>query len=153
MGLASPPMRFSGLAATSPALGKKTHQAAVSESMRDCPWRKQPKCWRPTRSSPVHFWKSPPLCGAAFVVTTSNRLRRFNWLIVLGQAIAARGKHQPRRLLPNSLSNGSRGACQTAIGRCRSMWRRLPKVRLHGESISDCIIRVVIITLRQRGLL
>ena len=50
--------------------------------------------------SPVHFRKSPPRCGAAFVVTTSNRLRRFNWLIVLGQAIAARGKHQPQQLLP-----------------------------------------------------
>ena len=53
----------------------------------------------PTRSSPVHFRKSPSR-GVAFVVTTSNRLRRFNWLIVPGQAIAAPGKHQPRRLLP-----------------------------------------------------
>ena len=32
-------------------------------------------------------------------------------------------------------------------------WKRLQKVRLHGESISDCIIRVIIITLHQRGLL
>ena len=58
--------------------------------------------WPPVfgKDSPVHFRKSPPRCGAAFVVTTSNRLRRFNWLIVLGQAIAARGKHQPQQLLP-----------------------------------------------------
>ena len=32
-------------------------------------------------------------------------------------------------------------------------WKRLHKVRLHGESISDCIIRVIIVTLHQRGLL
>jgi hypothetical protein len=32
-------------------------------------------------------------------------------------------------------------------------WTSLHKVRLHGESISDCIIRVIIITLHQRGLL
>ena len=31
--------------------------------------------------------------------------------------------------------------------------RRLQKVRLHGESISDCIIRVIIIILQRRGLL
>jgi hypothetical protein len=31
--------------------------------------------------------------------------------------------------------------------------RRLQKVRLHGESISDCIIRVIIITSHRRGLL
>jgi hypothetical protein len=28
------------------------------------------------------------------------RLRQFNWLIVPDQAIAARGKHRPRRLPP-----------------------------------------------------
>jgi hypothetical protein len=32
-------------------------------------------------------------------------------------------------------------------------WKRLQKVRLHGESISDCIVRVIIITLHRRGLL
>lgn len=32
-------------------------------------------------------------------------------------------------------------------------WKRLQKVRLHGESISDCIIRVIIIILQRRGLL
>jgi hypothetical protein len=32
-------------------------------------------------------------------------------------------------------------------------WKRLQKVRLHGESISDCIIRVIIMTLHKRGLL
>jgi hypothetical protein len=32
-------------------------------------------------------------------------------------------------------------------------WKRLQKVRVHGESISDCIIRVIIITLHRRGLL
>ncbi|MGH6740490.1 MAG: hypothetical protein ACREDY_15950 [Bradyrhizobium sp.] len=32
-------------------------------------------------------------------------------------------------------------------------WTWLHKVRLHRESISDCIIRVIIITLHQRGLL
>jgi hypothetical protein len=49
--------------------------------------------------------------AGAFVVTTSSRLRRFNWLIAPDQ------------------------------------------VRLHGKSISDCIIRVIIITLHHRGLL
>jgi hypothetical protein len=32
-------------------------------------------------------------------------------------------------------------------------WQRLQKVRLHGESISDCIIRVIIIIQHRRGLL
>ena len=32
-------------------------------------------------------------------------------------------------------------------------WRRLQKVRLRGESISECIIRVIIITHLKRGLL
>jgi hypothetical protein len=32
-------------------------------------------------------------------------------------------------------------------------WKRLQNLRLHGESISDCIIRVIIITLHQAGLL
>jgi hypothetical protein len=31
--------------------------------------------------------------------------------------------------------------------------RRLQKVRLHGESISDCIIRIIIVILHRRGLL
>jgi hypothetical protein len=32
-------------------------------------------------------------------------------------------------------------------------WQRLQKVRLHGESISDCIIRVIIIIQHRRALL
>jgi len=32
-------------------------------------------------------------------------------------------------------------------------WQRLQKIRLRGESISDCIIRVVIVTQLRRGLL
>jgi len=32
-------------------------------------------------------------------------------------------------------------------------WQWLQKVRLHGESISDCIIRVIIVTQHKRGLL
>jgi len=32
-------------------------------------------------------------------------------------------------------------------------WRRLQKLRLRGESISECIIRVIIITHLKRGLL
>jgi len=32
-------------------------------------------------------------------------------------------------------------------------WKCLQKVRLNRESISDCIIRVIIIVLHQRGLL
>jgi len=32
-------------------------------------------------------------------------------------------------------------------------WQRLQRVRLNGESISDCIIRVIIITQHKRGLL
>ena len=31
--------------------------------------------------------------------------------------------------------------------------RRLQKVRLHGESVSDCIIRIIIVILHRRGLL
>ena len=30
-------------------------------------------------------------------------------------------------------------------------WQRLQKVRLHGESISDCIIRVIIVIQHRRG--
>ena len=32
-------------------------------------------------------------------------------------------------------------------------WQRLQKVRLHGESISHCIIRVIIVTQHKLGLL
>jgi len=32
-------------------------------------------------------------------------------------------------------------------------WRRLQRVRLHGESISECIIRVIIVGQLKRGLL
>ena len=32
-------------------------------------------------------------------------------------------------------------------------WQRLQSVQLNGESISDCIIRVIIITQHKRGLL
>jgi hypothetical protein len=31
--------------------------------------------------------------------------------------------------------------------------RRLQKARLHGESISECIIRIIIVILHRRGLL
>ena len=31
-------------------------------------------------------------------------------------------------------------------------WKRLQKVRLHGELMSDCVIRVIIIVQHQRGL-
>jgi hypothetical protein len=63
------------------------------------PPRSMPTLLRIGASYPIinrAFPESPPRCGAAFVVTTSNRLRRFNWLIVLGQAIAARGKRPSR---------------------------------------------------------
>jgi hypothetical protein len=32
-------------------------------------------------------------------------------------------------------------------------WKRLVNVRRDGESISDCIIRIIIITMHRRGLL
>ena len=32
-------------------------------------------------------------------------------------------------------------------------WRRLQKVRRNGETISDCIIRVIVVTRHKRGLL
>jgi len=32
-------------------------------------------------------------------------------------------------------------------------WERLQKVRRHGETISDCIIRVIIVSQHKRGLL
>ena len=31
-------------------------------------------------------------------------------------------------------------------------WQRLQKVRRHGETISDCIIRVIIVSQHRRGL-
>ncbi|MCP3465615.1 MULTISPECIES: hypothetical protein [unclassified Bradyrhizobium] len=88
--------------------------------------------------------------------------------------MAARGKHQPRRLPQKVMTDieiteecraliaaefpfeqiGRRlpnGNWQMPVD--AETWRRLQKVRLHGESISDCIIRVIIITLHQRGLL
>jgi hypothetical protein len=47
------------------------------------------------------------------------------------------------RRLPN-------GNWQTPIN--AETWQRLQKVRLQGETISDCIIRVMIISLHKRGL-
>ena len=44
------------------------------------------------------------------------------------------------------LPNGNR---QIAID--SETWQRLQKVRRHGESVSDCIIRVIIITQHKRG--
>jgi hypothetical protein len=51
---------------------------------------------------------------------------------------------EPARRLPN-------GNWQIPID--EKTWQRLQKLRLDGESISDCIIRVVIITHLKRGLL
>jgi hypothetical protein len=31
-------------------------------------------------------------------------------------------------------------------------WQRLQKIRLHGETVSDCIIRVIIVTQHRRSL-
>ena len=36
--------------------------------------------------------------------------------------------------------------------RCGETWQRLQKVRRHGETISDCIIRVIIVTQHKHGL-
>jgi hypothetical protein len=103
-----------------------------------------------------------------------NRLLRFNWLIVPGQAMAARqgastGREdfQPRTMpdiemteechalivaelafepIGRRLPNGN---WQVPID--GELWQRLQKLRRRGESISDCIIRVIIITLHTRG--
>jgi len=51
---------------------------------------------------------------------------------------------ETRRRLPN-------GKWQIQID--AETWRRLQKVRRNGETISDCIIRVIIVTQHKRGLL
>ena len=102
-----------------------------------------------------------------------SRLLRFNWLIFPDRAKAAPGATTSRenfyrepmpdieiteecraliaaefpfdeseRRLPN-------GNWQLSIN--AETWQRLQKVRRHGESISDCIIRVIIITQHKRG--
>jgi hypothetical protein len=88
--------------------------------------------------------------------------------------MAARGQHRPRKLQSGTMpdieiteecraliaaefpfdTTGRRlanGKWQIAID--AETWKRLQKVRLHGESISDCIIRVIIVTQHKRGLL
>jgi hypothetical protein len=52
--------------------------------------------------------------------------------------------HETARRLPN-------GNWQIPID--EDTWRRLQKVRLRGESISECIIRITVITQLKRGLL
>ena len=98
--------------------------------------------------------------------TWGETLPRFNWLIVPGQAIAARGKHQPRcQTLKSPRSAAPLIAVEFPLEHARrrlpngngrmpvdvEAWRWLQQVQLHGEPISDCIIRVIIITLHQRG--
>lgn len=51
---------------------------------------------------------------------------------------------QPGRRLPN-------GNWQMPVD--LETWAWLQKIRFHDKSISDCIIRVIIITLHQRGLM
>ncbi len=51
---------------------------------------------------------------------------------------------ETRRRLPN-------GKWQIQID--AETWQRLEKVRRNGETISDCIIRVIIVTQHKRGLL
>ena len=52
--------------------------------------------------------------------------------------------HETARRLPN-------GNWQVPID--EDTWRRLQKVQLRGKSISECIIRVTVITHLKRGLL
>ena len=103
-----------------------------------------------------------------------KRLLRFNWLIFLGRAKAARGQHRPRKPLPRAMPDIEiteecraliaaefpldetvrrlpNGKWQMSID--AETWQRLQKVRLHGESISECIIRVIIVTQHKRGAL
>jgi hypothetical protein len=99
-------------------------------------------------------------------------LLRFNWLISPRRAIAARGQHPVRdhsRAMPEieitdecralmatefpfelTVSRSRNGAWQMQID--AETWQRLQKVRRHGETISDCIIRVIIVTQHRRGL-
>ena len=88
--------------------------------------------------------------------------------------MAARGQHRPRNRQPGTMpdieiteecraliaaefpfdTTGRRlpnGKWQIPID--AETWQRLQRVRLHGESISDCIIRVIIVTQHKRGLL
>jgi hypothetical protein len=88
--------------------------------------------------------------------------------------MAARGQQQPRRFLPRAMPNIEiTEECRALIaaefhieqtgqrlpnGNWRmpvdmKTWTWLHKVRLQGESISDCIIRVILIILHRRGLL
>jgi hypothetical protein len=54
----------------------------------------------------------------------------------------------PYKETPQRLSNGN-WRMQTDT----ETWRRLQKVRRNGETISDCIIRVIVVTRHKRGLL
>jgi hypothetical protein len=104
-----------------------------------------------------------------------NGLLRFNWPIFSGRAMAVRAASTgSEKLLPRAMPDieiteecraliaaefpfdvtGQRlpnGKWQTSIE--AETWQWLQKVRLHGESISDCIIRVIIVTQYNRGLL
>ena len=46
VGLANPLMRFSGLQLEIPLRSREDSPAVDSESLRGCPWRKKPNCWR-----------------------------------------------------------------------------------------------------------
>ena len=101
-----------------------------------------------------------------------KRLLRFNWLIFPDRAKAARGQpgrenfnrermpdieitEECRALiaaefpLDETVRRLPNGKWQMSID--AETWQRLQKVRLHGESISDCIIRVIIVTQHKRG--
>jgi hypothetical protein len=101
-----------------------------------------------------------------------KRLLRFNWLISPGRAIAARAASTGAPIFESDAGNrnhrrvpgidGGRVPVEQAVRRLRNgewqmqidaeTWRRLQKVRRHGETISDCIIRVIIVTQHKRGL-
>jgi hypothetical protein len=88
--------------------------------------------------------------------------------------MAARGQHRPRKRQPGTMPDIEiTEECRALIaaefpldetvrrlpdGKWQmsidaKTWQRLQKVRLHGESISDCIIRVIIVTQHKRGAL
>jgi hypothetical protein len=104
--------------------------------------------------------------------SSRRRLLRFNWLIFPVRAMATRTASTGPRMITRAMTDIEiteecraliaaeypldetaqrlpNGKWQIPIG--AETWQRLQKVRRHGESISDCIIRVMIVTQHRRG--
>jgi hypothetical protein len=67
VGLANPLMRFSGLQLEIPLRSREDSPAVDSESLRCCPWRKKPNCWRAMTRTPFDFFLS--ISGYPLILT------------------------------------------------------------------------------------